>query len=111
MQAGQLRNWITVSAPLSAQDTYGQPVQGSGPASPVLSTWASIAAVTGRDVYAQGAGFTQQITHKLRIRWTATPIAAGMTVTFGTRFFLIQVVSDPDEMRREQDLLVLEQTK
>ena len=111
MRAGAMRQRITIAAPgTGGQDSYGEPVDQATGAT-VLSTWARIAAVTSREVYALGAGFDGQVTHKVTIRWTATALGAGMSVVYGTRTFQVQAVSDPDEMRRELDLMCLETTK
>ena len=78
---------------------------------PVLSCWSRITAVTGREIYALGAGFTSQVTHKVAIRNPGVAIGDGMTIAYGARTFRVQAASDPDELGRELDLMVLEQTK
>lgn len=112
MRAALMRQEITIVQPGAAgQDQYGEPAPAMLPAALVFQTWAQIAAVTSREVYALGAGFTGQVTHKVTMRWTATPIAAGMQVLYDGRTFEVQSVSDPTEMRRELDLMCQELTK
>ena len=111
MRAALMRQRIILAEPgATGQDAFGQPLDATA-GDPVLSTWAGIAAVTSREVYALGAGFDGQVTHKVTIRWVSTPITAGMVVLYGTRTFRVQAVSDPTEMRRELDLLCLELSK
>lgn len=111
MRAALMRQRIVINQPgATGQDSFGQPLDGV-PGDKVLCTWAQIAAVTSREVYALGAGFDGQVTHKVTIRWTATPITAGMEIQYGTRTFRVQAVSDPTELRRELDLLCLEESK
>ena len=111
MRAALMRQRITINQPgTTGQDGFGQPIDGVA-GDKVLCTWAQIAAVTSREVYALGAGFDGQVTHKVTIRWISTPLIAGMTVQYGARTFRVQAVSDPTETRRELDLLCLEESK
>ena len=110
MQAGQLRRRVRIVAPVTSQDSLGQPTEGSW--TPVLNTWASIRAITSREIFALGPGFTSDVTHKIVIRIPAagTTVRAEMHVLYHNRTFRIQTVGDPDESRRELDLVCLEQT-
>ncbi len=111
MRASLMRQRIEIVQPGAAgQDAFGQPLPVS-PGDPVLCAWAQIAAVTSREVYALGSGFDGQVTHKVTMRWTSTPIATGMLVLYDARTFQVQAVTDPTELRRELDLLCLEITK
>ncbi|AEU36176.1 phage head closure protein [Granulicella mallensis] len=109
MQAGNLKRPITVEVPGTTKDQYGQI---TATWDTLLQTWADIHTITSKEVYALGAGFNSQISHKITIRFQpAVTLAAGMRVVYLTRNFIIQAVSDPTEERRELDLLCLEQTK
>jgi len=108
MQAGELKRRITIEMPTSTQDSFGQPAETW---TTVLSTWAGIRTATGKDIYALGAGFTSQVTHKVTMRFPVPTITTKMRAVYRGRTFIIQAVSDPDESRREVDLMVLEQTK
>ncbi len=108
LAAGSLRYPITIAAPSTSQDSSGNNVTTF---SPLLTTRASIKAVTGKDIYALGAGFTSTVTHKVTIRFPIVAIAAGMQVQYGGRTFLVQVASDPDELRVQLDLMCEEQTR
>ena len=59
-------------------------------------------------MYATGAGFTGQLTHKVVIRYPAVKITTGMQVLYMDRTFLVQTVTDPNENRVELDLMCLE---
>jgi SPP1 family predicted phage head-tail adaptor len=73
---------------------------------------ASINAVTSKEVYALGAGFTSQVTHKVTVRFNPTLcIEAGYRILFRDRMFLVQAVSDPDESRARLSLMCLELSK
>ena len=108
MRAGNLKRRITVQAPSTSKDSFGQPVDTW---TDVLSTWAEVATVTGKEIYALGSGFTAQVTHRITLRYPSVAITAGMRVNFRGRLFTVQVPSDPTEDRRELDLMCLELSK
>jgi SPP1 family predicted phage head-tail adaptor len=108
LAAGELNRRISIEAPSTATDSYGQPAQTW---MTLLSTWACIRAITSREVYALGAGFTSQVSHKIVLRFTPTTITTAMRVAYRDRTFVIQAISDPDEDRRELNLIVLELSK
>lgn len=109
MLAGKLRRRITIEAPSTAQDAFGQPVDTDWQT--VLATWAQIRAITGKEVYALGAGFTSKVTHVICMRFPPVTVNAGMRVCYEGRTFLIVAVSDPTEEKRELDLVCLEDSK
>ena len=107
MRAGLLRNPISISAPGSAKDAFGQLVPGGSTL--VLETNAAIAAISGKEVYSLGAGFDGQVTHLITIRFpVGISIRSNMTIAFGTREFLVQFARDPDERQRQLQILCLE---
>jgi SPP1 family predicted phage head-tail adaptor len=109
MRSGQLKRRIAITAPSETQDQSGQP--GAGPDTTVLSCRAAITVASSKEIYALGAGFTAQVTHKVTVRFPSVSLAQGMTVLYRDRRFLVQLVSDPDENRRELNLMCLEQPK
>jgi SPP1 family predicted phage head-tail adaptor len=109
MQSGKLRRRISIEAPSTTQDGFGQPVDTDW--QPVLSTWAAIRAITGKEVYALGAGFTSKVTQMITMRFPSATVSAGMRVVYESRIFLIVVASDPTEDKRELDLVCLEDSK
>jgi SPP1 family predicted phage head-tail adaptor len=102
--AGALNRKITIQTPSEAQDEFGQPTQDW---TDVATTWAAIKAPTSKEIYALGAGFTAQVTHKITIRYRAG-LTSAMRVCYRGRIFHIQAISDPDESRVQLDLLCLE---
>jgi SPP1 family predicted phage head-tail adaptor len=109
MRAGNLRRRIKLLQQSPAKDSFGQPIETDWRT--VLTTQAQIAAVTGREIFALGSGFTSQVTHRVTLRFPAVAVTAGMRVSYESRLFQVQVVSDPTEDKRELDLLCLEISK
>lgn len=108
MRAGNLRRLITIQAQSKNKDSFGQPVDTDW--QPVVSCWAQISALSARELFALGSGFTSEVTHRITLRYTPG-IAAGMRVCYQGRFFKVQTVSDPTEDKRQLDLLCLEASK
>lgn len=108
LSAGQLNRPIVIESPSTTKDAFGQPSTTGWTA--LLSTWASIRAVTSKEVYALGAGFTSQVTHKVTLRYPTVTITPAMRVIYRGRTFVVQAVQDPDEERVQLDLLCLEET-
>ncbi len=106
MESGKLKRPIDLQSPSTTQDAFGQP---SSTWTTVASTWASINTITSKEVFALGAGFTSQVTHRITVRFNPeVTIEAGYRVIYRTRVFQVQAVSDPDEQRVQRDLLCLE---
>jgi SPP1 family predicted phage head-tail adaptor len=109
MEAGQLKRPIAIESPSTTQDSFGQPTDTWNT---VCSTWSAITAVTSKEVYALGAGFTAQVSHKVTIRYNESLcIEAGFRILYRDRIFLVQTVSDPDEQRVQLNLMCLELSK
>ena len=95
LDPGTLNRRIAIEAPGTQQDAYGQPQQTW---TQILNCYASINAASSKEVYA-AAGFVQQLSHVIRIRFVTTPINNGMRVLYGSRSFDVQAAVDPDESR------------
>ena len=106
LKSDDLRARITIQSPSPGQDGFGAQVATWSDA---YDVWAAIKAVTGKDIYALGSGFTSQVTHKIIIRYPGVMLTNGMRVLYGTRVFLVQTVTDPDERRWQLNLMCLEQ--
>lgn len=104
MQAGSLKRRICIQSQSTTQDASGQPVSTW---TTVLNTWASIHAASGKEVYA-ASGFISELSHVLTIRYPALTVNSTMRVLYRSRIFIIQAVSDPDEGRRQLNLLCKE---
>ncbi|MFC6644142.1 phage head closure protein [Granulicella cerasi] len=104
MNAGSLNRRITIQQQSTSQDAYGQQLASWTDA---LSTWASIRAATGKEIYA-ASGFVSELSHIITIRYPAIKVSNAMRVLYDNRIFNIQAVSDPDEGKVQTNLLCLE---
>lgn len=107
MQAGALNRRITIQTPSTTQDEFGQPTDTWAD---LITTWASVRVATSKEVYA-ASGFTAQVSHAITIRYPAVKIRSAYRVLYEGRVFLIQVLSDPDEGKRQLNLLCYEQNE
>lgn len=112
LAVGQLRHRIELVQPYGpAQSSFGDLALANY--SPVLTTWASIEAVQGKDVLAANQ-FGDEITHKITIRYRGldqlVPLAVldKMQVWFKGRQFQIQSILNPDERNKTLFLLCVE---
>ena len=103
MQAGQLRNLITIQTPVEAQTSTGEPT----------ITWVtyytvngSIEPLIGRE-YWQSKQISSEISGKINIRYIKG-ITAKMRIKFGNRYYNIESIIDPEERHRELILFVSE---
>jgi len=105
LASGSLNKRVTVQTPATEQDISGQPTLVFND---ILSTWGSIRAANGKEIYA-ASGFVAQLSHVVVLRYrTDISIKHGMRILYGQRAFIVQAVSDPDESRVMQNLLCLE---
>lgn len=102
--AGSLNRRIVIQSQSTSQDSYGQPLTTW---TDTLSTWASIHAATGKEIYAS-SGFVSQLSHVITIRYPSISINNAMRVSYEGRVFDIEAVSDPDEGKVQLNLLCLE---
>lgn len=110
LQAGKLRHRIEIAKPNLGQDEYGG--WEVSDASVLYAMWASVEALTGRELYAAQQKVSE-VTHKITIRYQPSnfdgnPIVANMLVWFQNREFQIQSVQNPDERTKLLILLCVE---
>ena len=103
MQAGKLRDRITIQYHGTTQDTAGQEIE----------TWlthaqvhAEITGVSAREFHANDQ-ITADVNTRIRIRYLST-VTPKMRVTFGARTFEIEGVLDREGRRREMQLMCRE---
>ena len=109
LNAGDLRQRIVVQSPSAASDAFGQTAADDAQGwTTAFTVWAMVRPLNGKDVYALGAGFTSQVTHKVSIRWPGSWVTSQMRIQYDGRTFKIQAVSDPDEKKRQLDLICME---
>jgi SPP1 family predicted phage head-tail adaptor len=112
LRAGDLRHRIELVQPYGPdQSTFGDLSLANY--SPVLTTWAKIEAIQGKDVLAANQ-FGDQITHKITMRYRGldqvVPIAVldKLQVWFKGRQWQILAVLNPDERNKTLYLLCVE---
>jgi head-tail adaptor len=107
LPAGSLRHPIAIKSEslTGQQDEAGQPLDSAWAS--VLTTRASIDVAKQSETYQSGMGFTSQVTHIVKLRWTPLSIAPGMRVYFGSKVFQIQTVENVLERNRVIKLQVL----
>lgn len=107
MNAGPLRDRITVQQQSTVQDGFGQALESW---QDVLTRWAQVTSATGKEVYA-ASGFAAQTSHTALIRWTnglADTITTAMRVLHRGRAYEIVGVSDVDGTRQTLTLALLQ---
>jgi SPP1 family predicted phage head-tail adaptor len=102
--AGRLRHRILIVQPTLAQDASGGTQEDQ--ANTFATVWASIEALSGRELYAAQQKVSQ-VTHKITIRWWPG-VKANMNVQFEDREFQIESVENPDEQKKMLVLLCME---
>jgi SPP1 family predicted phage head-tail adaptor len=102
---GELRNRILIQA----QSNLPDPETGAPQAAwtTVRNCWAKISTASSKEVYL-AMQFTSEVSHVVMVRWSSTPVAAGMRVVFGTRVFTIQATENVLERNVKVNLLCLE---
>lgn len=92
MRAGKLRHWVTIQqlpSGKSGQTSAGDP---SSAWTEVISAWAAIDPLSGREIREAAAAVQNVGTHLITMRYHAG-ITAKMRVLFGSRVF--NIVSPP----------------
>ncbi len=105
MRSGDLRHRITIESRTTSQDAYKDTVESW---STVGTYWACIRPASGREqVVAEQ--LQAQVTHSIVMRHQgATSITPKMRVTFGSRTFHIQSVTNVDERNYMLQLYAVE---
>src|SRR5215469_14394163 len=104
IQAGSLRQRVQLVQPGTSADSFGGVSPSGGTV--LADTWASIEAISGRDVLAAGS-FTSIGSHVITIRWMPG-VLAKQVVKFGTRTFQIEAVLNPNEQTKMLKLICVE---
>lgn len=104
IRAGELRHRIQLVKPTLVQDASGGIEEDQ--ASVTATVWASVEALTGRELYAAQQKVSE-VTHKITIRYMSG-ITAKLNVRFDNREFQIEAVQNPDERRKMLLLLCIE---
>lgn len=105
MQAGRLRERVTIQQQSITRDSYGAEVITW---SDVATVWASVLPGASGERFIAGAVQEQaEITHTVRIRYR-TGITPKMRLRWEGRFLYVETVTDPDGRTRETVLMCRE---
>ena len=108
LQTGKLRHRIEIVQPSGMQDSFGGVSQDPSLWSKVVTTWANIEAMSGRDQFA-ASEFVSTSTHRITIRYPrGLTITNAMYVWFKGRTFQITAVLNPDERNKMLYLMAVE---
>lgn len=98
MQAGRLRDRITIQRKSVARDSFNGEQVTWVPLSETPTVWASVTPISGREFVEQDA-VAAQVTFKVKIRWR-DDLLPSMRVVCGALKLNIEAVL-PDNVRRE----------
>lgn len=105
MQAGKLRERVTIQREVVTRDTFGAEVN---PWTDVATVWASVRPGASGERFISAADQVQAtITHTVRVRYREG-LSPKMRLKWEGRFLGIQSVVEPDGRKRELVLLCLE---
>ena len=104
MRAGSLRHKIIFQQLTVANDTWGH---SSETWTDQVTTYASIWTLRGTERM-EGLKLDNEITHKIRIRYR-TDLHPKMRIKFGTRYFNIISLIDPDERHIYYEIMANEE--
>jgi SPP1 family predicted phage head-tail adaptor len=104
MRAGSLRHKITFQQKTVASNTYGQ----STPTwTDQITTYAAIWPLRGTEKM-ESMRLDNEVTHKVRVRYQSD-LHPKMRIKFGTRYFNILSIINPDERNIYQEIMALEE--
>jgi SPP1 family predicted phage head-tail adaptor len=105
LDIGKLRHLVLLQVETTAPDAVGQPQ----PTWATVDTqWARIEALSQRETVAAGA-MSAQVSHVVTLRWSsASALAPGMRVLYGSHVYHVQGVVDVEERNIVHQLRVLE---
>lgn len=105
MEAGRLRHRIVIQERTDTQDSYGEPI-------PAWTTWAEVwAAVEPQSGQEATIALSQQSEARIRVRIRIryrTGLSTLMRVSWQSRIFQIEAISEVNTNRREIHLICYE---
>lgn len=108
MQAGRLRQRVTIQHATTIQDAYGEPIETwvNIPTNP--NVWASVLGrASGERFISGGEQLQAEITNTVRIRYRSD-LSVQMRIVWGSRHLLIENVIDPNGKRADLVLMCKE---
>lgn len=103
MEAGKLRNRITIEQRSATQDSFGQPIDSW---TTYATVWASLRPLSGREFITANA-LSESTNYEIIIRYKAG-VTPQMRAKFGVRYFDIQAVLNDRELNKQLTLLCIE---
>ena len=106
MQAGRLRNRITIQQRATTQDSAGEP---SNTWTTFATVWASVEPIRGREFF-EAQKTSSSVTNRIIIRYSSTvaSVAPKMRVNFGSKYYDIEAVLNLEERDKEIHLMCAE---
>jgi head-tail adaptor len=104
--AGELRHQVTIEQPQYSAGPMGMSATPTGWI-PVRSTRAAIYTAGGKET-SMASQIVSQVSHVVKVRWSADVIKANYRVLYGARFFTVQYVENVLERNRVLLLYCLE---
>ena len=101
INAGELRHPIEIEKPSYAPDAIGGMSVIPTSWVNVRSTWAAIYTAGGRET-SMASQVVSQVSHTVKVRWTATVLKANYRVVFQGRIFIVAYVENVGERNRVQ---------
>jgi SPP1 family predicted phage head-tail adaptor len=104
VEAGRLRHLISIQQQTTTQDSYGEAVNTWTDV--YANIWASVEPLQGREFFS-GEKFQSEITHRIRMRYKSG-LLPKQRVKFGTRYFYVTDIINPQERNKELQLMAKE---
>jgi SPP1 family predicted phage head-tail adaptor len=106
LKAGSINKRVVIERQVTgspAADEYGAPIYTW---ETLATVWAAVEPISGREFWAQQQ-VQSEITARIRIRYR-NDVASGMRVVYGSRYYAIKSVIDPQEYHQELQLMCSE---
>jgi SPP1 family predicted phage head-tail adaptor len=103
MDSSHLKRKVTIQAPSTTQDAYGQPVVGLVT---LATVWAAVEPLSGARLFAAKQA-QSEITLKITIRYLAT-VEEDMQVVYGPHTYIILYLIDPEMQHTSLELMCKE---
>lgn len=95
---GELRHPVTIQAPSSIADEFGNSVTPNNWTT-VRTTMGAIYTAGGRET-SQASQLVSEVSHVVKVRWTSDVLKAGYQVLFSNRLFTLEFVENVLERNR-----------
>jgi len=103
MRAGRLRHRITIQRPSSSAGALGEKIKSWADVSTV---WAAIEPLRGRE-FLEAHQQESEITTRFIIRYKGG-LNTRMRISFGSKYYKIESIINPDERNRYLEIMALE---